>query len=186
MVAGGCFISNMSNMSNAPAENKMRTEKKAPTGPGSPSALQPPRVLPPHYFALSLLLMGAVDFLAPINIVDHWVVWFGVVPIILGVCLAAVAARQFSAVDTNIIPLTRSTTLVQTGVFRYSRNPMYLGMLLVLGGLAWLLSNPWALVIPAAFFCIIRWAFIAREEKLLIDTFADGYLAYQQRVRRWI
>jgi protein-S-isoprenylcysteine O-methyltransferase Ste14 len=60
---------------------------------------------------------------------------------LLGVVIAAIGSRQFSIAGTNIIPLSESTALVTNGMFKYSRNPTYTGMILFLAGLALLLDN---------------------------------------------
>ena len=105
---------------------------------------------------------------------------------LIGVVIAVQASRQFAAADTNIVPLTRSTTLVTDGVFARSRNPMYLGMVLFLGGLALMMDNPWAWVVVLAFWIIIRLAFIRREEILMQATFGEAYDTYRSKVRRWL
>ena len=108
--------------------------------------MTPRRINPPHYFLGSLLLMIA---LAQVVWGSHllpppWQ-WLGVVPIVVGVLIAVLASRQFAQVGTNIVPLTKSTALVTNGMFARSRNPMYLGMVLTLAGLAWMLIPFWEL-----------------------------------------
>ncbi len=148
--------------------------------------MQTPTVLPPHYFLLSLVLLVAVDLLFPTQLIEGWPVYLGVLPVTAGLVLALAGANLFKRLGTNIIPLSRSSTLVQQGVFRFSRNPMYLGMLLCLGGLAWLLSNPYNLALLAGFFAIIRQQFVLKEEALMEATFGAAYLDYKAQVRRWI
>jgi protein-S-isoprenylcysteine O-methyltransferase Ste14 len=71
-------------------------------------------------------------------------------------------------------------------MFRLSRNPMYLGLILVLAGAALLLSSPLALLVAPAYGWWVQRRFIAREERLLEDRFGDAYRAYCLRVRRWV
>jgi protein-S-isoprenylcysteine O-methyltransferase Ste14 len=71
-------------------------------------------------------------------------------------------------------------------MFRLSRNPMYLGLTVVLAGAALLLSSPLALTAAPAYGWWVQRRFIAREERLLQDRFGDAYRAYCSRVRRWL
>lgn len=106
--------------------------------------------------------------------------------ILIGVGVAMAGSRLFASAGTNIIPLTRSSTLVTCGVFRLSRNPMYVGMIAALGGAALLAQSLWAGLIVVLFVVIIRQRFVLREENLLTATFGAQYSAYQHEVRRWI
>lgn len=76
--------------------------------------------------------------------------------------------------------------LVRSGPFSFSRNPMYLGMGVIVFGLAIMLGSAWPLL-PAAVFCIIldRW-YVQFEEEKMLQTFGEDYEAYKRTVRRWI
>lgn len=148
--------------------------------------MTPPKLLPPHYFLLSLVLMLGLSLPPqPAMLADPWP-WLGVLPVVFGVWLAAQGSRLFSRAGTNIVPFTESTTLVTEGVFRWSRNPMYSGMVLALAGTAVLLNSwlPWLVVI--GFVLIIRNHFIRHEEQLMEQTFGEAYLSYRTSVRRWL
>jgi len=146
----------------------------------------PPTILPPHWFFLALLTMLVMGWLAPENAAPPWLWLSGLPLIVMGVVLAAAGSRLFSKAGTNIIPLTRSTTLVTSGVFAWTRNPMYLGMLLALGGVA-LLTRTWMTwPVLIAFFVLIRQQFIVKEEALLVQTFGEAYNGYCAQVRRWL
>ena len=147
--------------------------------------MQPPKVLPPHYFVLTILLMALSELFWPVYVISGWVVYLGLLPMAIGFILAVCGARQFKAAGTNIIPLTKSSVLVEDGVFKYSRNPMYTGMLLFLAGLGWLLGNVIALAMVAVFFVIIRQQFVLKEEQLMAATFPQRYTNYRSQVRRW-
>ncbi len=148
--------------------------------------LHPPRVLPPHYFVGSVLVTALIGVLATPRLLQMPWPLAGLVPMAAGLWLAVRGSRQFAERGTNIIPLSRSTALVTDGVFRISRNPMYLGMLSFLAGAAILANVAWAWVVPAAFFVLIRQAFVVREEALMQATFGADYEAYCGRVRRWL
>lgn len=148
--------------------------------------MQPPKILPPHYFLLCLALMVGLTFVLEQDLFGSRWVYIGSIPMLVGAALAASAARQFSSVGTNIIPLTKSSALVRDGVFARTRNPMYTGMVLFLAGLAMVLDNPWNGLLVVAFFLTIRQRFVLREEQLMFETFGEQYASYKSSVRRWV
>jgi protein-S-isoprenylcysteine O-methyltransferase Ste14 len=148
--------------------------------------MTPRKINPPHYFLLALVLMiGSRFAIVEAPLLGVWA-WIGVAPVVAGLAIAVFAARQFARAGTNIVPLTASTALVVDGMFAWSRNPMYLGMTAVLVGTALLLDRalPWLVVV--AFVATLRLRFIRHEERLMEATFGAAYLAYKQRVRRWL
>jgi protein-S-isoprenylcysteine O-methyltransferase Ste14 len=148
--------------------------------------MKPPKMLPPHYFAASLISMLALGyFLKEPLLPDMWHL-VGIAPIVLGVVLAGVAARQFTKAKTNIVPLTISTTLVTNGIFTVTRNPMYVGMVAILIGIALLLNDLWPWFVIALFWLVIRIWFVRHEETLMEQTFGEQYVEYKARVRRWL
>jgi protein-S-isoprenylcysteine O-methyltransferase Ste14 len=149
--------------------------------------MTPHKINPPHYFLGSLVLMAAVDRLPwGVGVLPAPWPWIGIGPVVAGITAALLAARQFAAAGTNIVPLTESTALVTDGMFAHSRNPMYLGMVFTLVGVALLLNSalPWLVVV--GFVIIIKWRFIRHEEALMQQTFGDRYRQYCARVRRWM
>ena len=79
-----------------------------------------------------------------------------------------------------------STSLVVEGIYKYSRNPMYLGGILILLGVALTTGNLVAFVVPVVFFLIMQFIFIPFEEEKMKSTFGKDYLKYKASVRRWI
>lgn len=114
-----------------------------------------------------------------------WTLW-GAPLIIIGVIMNITGATRFGKVETTIRPYEVSSFLVTEGLFRFSRNPMYLGMLFVLIGVALFLGSLTPYLVALAFFVLINELFIKVEEKMLEERFGQGYLAYKQRVRRWM
>ena len=112
--------------------------------------------------------------------------YLGLVPLCVGVVITGAAARTFSRVGTPIRPFERSTKLVTGGIYRYTRNPMYVGLTLILIG-AWLLLGTASSLAPiAVFIWIIQEGFIRGEERFLDEIFGEQYRGYKNRVRRWI
>jgi protein-S-isoprenylcysteine O-methyltransferase Ste14 len=100
----------------------------------------------------------------------------------LGALISFVRAR------TTVNPLQpgKASALVTTGIYRFTRNPMYVGMALLLTAWAVHLAAPWALPGPALFVCYITRFQIKPEERVLRRLFGDSYAAYATRVRRWL
>jgi protein-S-isoprenylcysteine O-methyltransferase Ste14 len=148
--------------------------------------MKPPKMLPPHYFAASLISMLTLGYFFEERLLpDTWHL-VGIAPIVLGVVFAGVAARQFTKAKTNIVPLTISTTLVTNGIFTVTRNPMYVGMVAILIGTALLLNDLWPWFVIALFWLVIRIGFVRHEETLMEQTFGKQYVEYKARVRRWL
>jgi len=145
------------------------------------------RVLPPVYFLVHLLAMAGLHLFLP---VARWIPrplgYLGIVPALAGVGLAIAARMLFARQGTTIRPFEESSALVVTGPYRLTRNPMYLGMTLVLIGEAvWLgTATPW-LVLPM-FLWLITTRFIRHEEAMLEQRFGAQYREYKSRVRRWV
>jgi protein-S-isoprenylcysteine O-methyltransferase Ste14 len=144
-------------------------------------------LLPPAYFYLAINLMLVLRWLLPLRLLvtAPWNL-LGLLPFTLGAALALAGSRAFRRAGTTIKPFQASSALVTTGVFRLSRNPMYLGMALSLLGLAFLLGalSPF-LVIPV-FVWLIQRRFIAVEERMLAQAFGPAYAAFQRQTRRWL
>jgi protein-S-isoprenylcysteine O-methyltransferase Ste14 len=110
----------------------------------------------------------------------------GGVLILVGLWLLVSAGSLFTRAKTGLIPFRDVSALVTTGIYRYTRNPMYLGMAAVLLGCAVTVGAGSALVVPLLFAVIVEWRFIRPEEAMLRDIFPEQFPAYCQRVRRWI
>lgn len=145
------------------------------------------RLIPPVYFLLALLLMAALHAKLPMaRILSPPLTYVGAPLMLAGLWLGGHAFRGFRKAGTPVVPFERSTALVTTGTYRLTRNPMYLGMVLDLTGLALLLGtlSPW---LPIPFFIwLIQANFITGEERFLEALFGQQYLDYKSRVRRWL
>jgi len=103
-----------------------------------------------------------------------------------GTWLMAGATKVFSRFGTNIEPWKPATTLVRTGVFRWTRNPMYLSMTVLYLALAIGINSVVAMILFVPLILVIRYFVIAREEKYLERRFGVEYLSFKAEVRRWI
>ncbi len=146
-----------------------------------------PLIVPPVYLLLFILGQVAIHRYWPLaQLFDGPIRYSGLILLALGILFVGWGARAFARADTAIRPLEASTTLVTHGLYRFTRNPMYLGMIQILAGVCLLLGSlsPW-LLIPG-FILIVRNAFILREEAMMERTFGEQYRNYRSSVRRWI
>ena len=112
----------------------------------------------------------------------------GIVIALLGGVISIAGTVSFRMAKTTVNPMKpeKTSSLVTSGVYRFTRNPMYLGMLLVLVGWAAYLCSPWSLAGPVLFFAYIGRFQIAPEERVLSGMFGEAYVAYCEKVRRWL
>lgn len=147
------------------------------------------RIPPPFVFLGIGALMWALSRLGPALPLER--PWRLALALLLAACGALAIGLGFAAfrqARTTIDPvhIDAATALVVRGVFRYTRNPMYLGFTLGLAGWAVALDTAWALTGPVLFVLFIRRFQIAPEERAMEAKFGDAYLAYKRAVRRWI
>ena len=145
------------------------------------------RALPPTYFYITLLLIVILYFVFPIKtILDFPVNLTGLIPGIAGAVLNIIADKDFKKANTTVKPFDKSSTLITNGVFQISRNPMYLGMVLILISASMITGtiSPFFVIPPYIIFMQI--VYINEEEKMLEAEFGDDWKNYKTKVRRWI
>lgn len=105
-----------------------------------------------------------------------------------GLTIAALGVASFRRARTTVNPLNpaAASTLVVSGIYRRTRNPMYLGMLLLLLGWAVFLGHALAYVLAAIYIPVMNRLQILPEERILLATFGPAFSAYQSSVRRWL
>lgn len=131
--------------------------------------------------------MGGLHWVLPLLHVFS-VPWnlVGVIPLGLGVVINLIASSTFQQAQTTIKPFEESKVLVTNGLYRLSRNPMYLGFVLILGGVATLLGSLMPYLVIPVFIILIERNFIRVEEQWLERKFGRHWQDYRQRVRRWV
>lgn len=110
----------------------------------------------------------------------------GLILVISGISLVFVSFRFMRKMKTTFIPDGTPEVLISSGPFRFSRNPIYLGMLTFLVGVAFLMSSLSAIIISFVFGVIINFTWISHEEKKLKELFSEDWENYSSKVRRWI
>lgn len=141
---------------------------------------------PPYYLFTCLICIVLVWIIVPqVNLIVFPFNLLGILPLFFGFSLMGKVNKTLKNFNTPHT-FAESTHLVTTGAFSFSRNPMYLGMFLLLIGWAILFLNFISLVFPLFFFMVIQYKFIPFEEQKMHTTFGDSYVAYKQKVRKWI
>ena len=106
--------------------------------------------------------------------------------IVAGIVIAIAGLLQFRMAGTNVRPDRPTTALVTVGIYRWSRNPLYLALALVYAGIALALDNLWTLALLVPTLIVIRYGVIAREEAYLEREFGGDYRRFKAEVRRWL
>ncbi len=147
------------------------------------------RIPPPIVALLAAALMWAIARDAPPIAMDN-TLRLGLVGVlvVVGVLLIRSGFRAFGQAKTtyNPIHIEAASALVTSGIYQYTRNPMYLGLTTFLLAWAAYLAVPWTLLGLLAFLLFITRFQIIPEERVLLRKFGDAYTAYQRQVRRWI
>ena len=145
-------------------------------------------VRPPVAWAVAVLAGLSLNWLMPLPFVPAVVPagWLGAMVFALALALFAWAITTMTRAGSNVPTSLPTTNIVDTGPYRFTRNPIYLGMVLGLIGLSIALNSLWLLLTLVLFAVTIRYGVIAREEAYLEHKFGDVYGRYRARVRRWL
>lgn len=146
-------------------------------------------VPPPIYGAITLLIMWLLHKYYPLHCTTtSWPVSAGIVIAVFGLLMELFAVISFRKHKTTINPLrpANTTTLVTHGIYALSRNPMYLGMAIILTGAALMMRCLTPLVMPAVFCIVVTLVQIIPEEKTLQEKFGDEFQRYSETVGRWL
>ena len=145
------------------------------------------KILPPIWLLVAVVLGLGLHFIFPIiQIVPMPWRFLGLVPLVLGIAISSIAEGVFTRVGTTIHPFKEPKKMVTDGLFRYSRNPMYLGFVLILVGVAILLGSLAPFGIIPFFVWLLTARFIRVEEKFMNAQFGQDWLEYKSKVRRWM
>lgn len=147
------------------------------------------RIPPLLQAAFCALISWALAALAPqASILLSWLSHVAIGMLVIGLAILLAAVFDFSRNETTVNPLEpqQAQKLVDSGLFRFTRNPMYLGMALVLFAWALYLANALAIIGPVLFVASITVLQIKPEEEALGKIFGQDYSDYRKRVRRWL
>ena len=145
-------------------------------------------VRPPLVWALAAIVGIGLGWLVPLPFVPKAVpaIWLGGALFALALALFTWAIATMTRAGSNVPTSMPTVSIVDTGPYRFTRNPIYLGMMLSLVGLAIAFDSLWSLVMLVVFFLVIRYGVVAREEAYLERKFGEAYRSYRARVWRWL
>ncbi|HDH57573.1 MAG TPA: isoprenylcysteine carboxylmethyltransferase family protein [Bacteroidetes bacterium] len=145
------------------------------------------RALPPTYLFLALVVIVVLHFLLPGKqiIAFPWNI-LGIFPVIVGSLFNLAADKALKKHETTVKPFQKSTALITDGVYGISRHPMYLGFVLILGGVVVLLGSLTPYIVVVLFPILMEGVFIRIEEKMLEEQFGERWSSYKAKVRRWV
>jgi protein-S-isoprenylcysteine O-methyltransferase Ste14 len=145
-------------------------------------------IRPPLAWGLAVIAGLALDWLVPLPFLpaDVPAGWLSAMVFVLALALFAWAIVTITRAGSNVPTNLPTTTIVESGPYRFTRNPIYLAMFLGLIGLAIGFDNLWLLMMLVPFALVVRYGVVAREETYLERKFGDVYRGYRSRVRRWL
>lgn len=145
------------------------------------------KIIPPFLLLISALVMTILHFIVPYQVAIFTPInYLGIFLIILGLTIAKKVGTTFSKIDTEIHTFKKPRQLVTSGLFQYSRNPIYLGFVIALIGLNIVLGSLTPFIVVLIFIFLTNFWYIPFEEKNMHKQFGQDYENYKKNVRRWI
>jgi protein-S-isoprenylcysteine O-methyltransferase Ste14 len=147
-------------------------------------------VKPPILFAGAVLLGCLLSWIVPLGpglgSANARALAAGGAIALIGFTLMAVSVRQFRQAGTSVIPGEPSAVLLESGPYRFTRNPIYIGFVIFYFGLAIMLTSAWMLLLLIPVLIILQRGVVEREEAYLQAKFGEAYRKYLARVPRWL
>ena len=144
------------------------------------------KIHPPLLAVVLLAVTLALHFMLPEERAVGWEQFIGLLFVAVGAGVSSYAAAIFQARETTKNPYGEPTRFVVQAPYTWTRNPMYLSFVMVLLGLAIFFESIAMLLAPAVFYAVIDRMVIPREEETMERLFGQDYVAYKDRVRRWL
>jgi protein-S-isoprenylcysteine O-methyltransferase Ste14 len=142
---------------------------------------------PPLLYGGAFLVVLVFRWLWPMPIFGHVVaLWPGLMFVVLGVGIAIWGRRTLQTAGTNVNPALPATAIVNSGPFRFSRNPLYLALTLLYFGLTLAFNTWWGIVVLVPLLIIMHRGVVLREERYLEQKFGETYRQYRSKVRRYL
>ena len=156
------------------------------TGTDRPDIL----IFPPLAVGIALVVAVALEWILPIHILPPvltgWSLVLGMVLVAIATILVVGGARTFTRSGTNVDPRKPALKIIESGPYQYTRNPMYLGMVVLQFGLAFLFSLDWAILGGVVLWAVLHYGVVLREEAYLAGKFGGTYTDFTARTRRWL
>jgi protein-S-isoprenylcysteine O-methyltransferase Ste14 len=152
--------------------------------PDAPSVVIHPPIAVGVALVISLRLGWIYPLPIPLALVPRF--WIGVALFAAAVLLMAWSGKVFRNAHTQVNITRPATTIVDTGPYRFSRNPIYVGMFAGMIAFAMFFGSFWPLIALVIVYFVIQFGVVAREESYLERKFGSVYLGYKGQVRRWL
>lgn len=148
-------------------------------------------MLPPLILLIVLAIAIALEWVAGLHFLppmswSGWSLYAGLLLVVAAFALGGWALLTFAAVGTNASPHEPALHLALSGPYRFTRNPMYLGFLLLLVGVSLIFSLEWGLILAPVLAVILHYGVVLREERYLTEKFGQPYRDFVGRTRRWL
>lgn len=144
-------------------------------------------ILPPVLYGGAFLVVLLLNWIWPLKIVRQPIAfWLGIILSVTGLIIGEWGRGTMHGAGTKISPLKPANSLVTSGPFRFSRNPLYVAITILFLGLTMLLNSWWGVILLAPVLITLHWGVVLREESYLERKFGDHYAEYRSRVRRYL
>lgn len=144
---------------------------------------------PPIIYALIFFVAFLFQRFIPINrslFQNDWIYFLGILFFLVALYLMMRGVGKFIQTGNTLITMKPANSLQQTGVYKYTRNPMYFGMIFLYLGFTCFYGNWWHIILLPVLILIVQEYVIKREERYLEREFGQAYKEYRGRVRRWM
>ena len=157
------------------------------TTPGATANSAGVVVRPPYLYGAGLIAVLLLRWFWPMPIVGHGgPLWAALAVSIVGVAIVLPGRHALLAGGTNVDPALPTTAIVTTGPYRFSRNPLYVGLTLLYLGLASAFNTWWGAILLVPILAVMHRGVVRREERYLEQKFGEPYRQYCSRVRRYL
>ena len=148
-------------------------------------------MFPPFIVLIALAAAVALEWVIGLHFLppmawSGWQLFVGLVLVLAAVALAGWAVRTFSSVGTNVSPHEPALHLAISGPYRFTRNPMYVGFVLLMIGVSLIFSLEWGIILAPVLALILHYGVVLREERYLTEKFGQPYRDFLGRTRRWL
>ncbi|MGB0477757.1 MAG: methyltransferase family protein [Parvibaculales bacterium] len=145
------------------------------------------KIYPPLMVLAGIITQLLIGYIAPVEpLLSATWQYIGIALMVLGFATILLAARSFRKHETTIIPDGQPSTLMEGGLFAYSRNPIYVAMAVLLIGSGLAIGHIWVLIVVPLFVLLVQQIWIVKEEENLEAEFGQIYRNYKIKVRRWL
>jgi protein-S-isoprenylcysteine O-methyltransferase Ste14 len=145
------------------------------------------KINPPIYLLIAVIFVIALHFFLPgLTLIPSPWNLLGIIPAVAGLTINLIADQTFHRAETPVSPFDMPSALVTYGPYRFTRNPMYLGFVLILAGVVVLLGSLTPFLVVLAFWLLLDRLFISLEEQKMALKFVARWDMYKSRTRRWL